>query len=343
MNQRVTQRDVARRAGVSHVTVSLALRGDPSTPTRTCTRIKAIAAKLGYSPDPMLAALSVYRKSQRPAAYQANIGWINGFADPEKLYEVGDFALYHAGAKQRTRELGYVLEEIRLCDTAYNMNRLRRMLDARSIRGLILAPTTPAGELHLDISALSVVRLGYSFRFPVVNTVTSAQFRTMLMTMQVLINRGYRRIGGLFAVDGQERTSFHFLGGFLAAQSQIPESSRVPPLLLTPDSDRKRIISDWAVKEKLDCVVGSGVRADYELLLDAGLKVPEDIGYADTSLAEDEALLSGMHQNGRKIGRSAVDLLVSMMQRSETGACAIPSHWLIEPSWLEGKTLKPLL
>ena len=88
-------------------------------------------------------------------------------------------------------------------------------------------------------------------------------------------------------------------------------------------------------------MVGAGAYTYYaELLADTGLKTPEDIGYADVALAEDEQFLSGMHQNARRIGSAAVDLLVSMMQRSETGACAVPSHWLIEASWLEGKTLK---
>ena len=340
MRIRVTQRDVAREAGVSHVTVSLALRGDPSIPHQTTRKIKTIAAKLGYTPDPMLSALSAYRKSQRPAAYHANLGWINNYAEPERLYDVGDFARYHAGAKQRARELGYVLEEICLRDFAYNMDRLRRMLDARGIRGLILAPTTPAGELHMDISNFSVVRLGYSFRFPVVHTVTSAQFRTMLTTMQRLIMRGYRRIGMMLVDDSLERTSFNFLGGFLAAQSQMPDATHVPPFYVDRHEGEKKALLKWIEKHAVDCVIGIASQPHYKMVAATGLRMPEDIGYADIALAEDEKFLSGMHQNARKIGGSAVELLVSMMPRGETGSSEVPSHWLIEPSWLEGQTLK---
>ncbi len=76
MKPRVTQRDVARKAGVSHVTVSLALRGSPSSTEQTRNRIVKIADTLGYSPDPMLTALSSYRKQNRPEAYHANIAWL---------------------------------------------------------------------------------------------------------------------------------------------------------------------------------------------------------------------------------------------------------------------------
>ena len=102
-------------------------------------RIEAIAVKLGYAPDPMLSALSAYRKSQRPAAFHANIGWINNHARPEDLY-ASDFLRYYQGAGERAKQLGYALEEIRLADISFNMKRLGRILDATGVKGLLLAP-----------------------------------------------------------------------------------------------------------------------------------------------------------------------------------------------------------
>ena len=51
---RVSLRDVARSVGVSHVTVSLALRGDPRVSAARRKEVEIAAKRLGYRPDPML-------------------------------------------------------------------------------------------------------------------------------------------------------------------------------------------------------------------------------------------------------------------------------------------------
>ena len=56
--RRVTQLDVAREAGVHRSTVSLAFRNHPSIPAETRERVMRVAKKLGYTIDPMLAALA---------------------------------------------------------------------------------------------------------------------------------------------------------------------------------------------------------------------------------------------------------------------------------------------
>ncbi len=67
MNELVTMAHVAKRAGVHVTTVSLALRNHPSLPEHTKERIRALAAEMGYRPDPSLRALMAYRKRQRHA------------------------------------------------------------------------------------------------------------------------------------------------------------------------------------------------------------------------------------------------------------------------------------
>ncbi len=47
----ITIKDIARQAGVSHPTVSRALRSDPLVAAETTSRIKRIASELGYVPS----------------------------------------------------------------------------------------------------------------------------------------------------------------------------------------------------------------------------------------------------------------------------------------------------
>jgi DNA-binding LacI/PurR family transcriptional regulator len=335
MNSRVTQRDIAREAGVSHVTVSLALRGDPGIPARTQKRIKKIADLLGYAPDPMLTALSFYRKQQRPAAYQANIAWLRNHprSDTDTW---GDFLRYYEGAKTRATELGYMLDEIEYHD----YKQLRRVLAARNITGLILSPSHIAGaSFHFDLSRYSAIRLGYSYGHPLLNTVANSQFRTALTAMQKAAALGYRRIGTILTEEVDERTSWHFLGGFLAGQHLLPKKDWIPPFYASPRMELAPAVHDWIVKEKIDCLVAAGYGALYRELVRRGVDFPRSIGYIDTQLAANDEYLSGIHQNSREIGSAAVDLLVSMMHRNDTGIPAIPSHLLIEGSWRDGKTV----
>jgi LacI family transcriptional regulator len=339
MSTRVTQRDIALKAGVSHVTVSLALRHDPGIPEKTRRRIEKIAAALGYSPDPMLTALSSYRQQKRPAAYHANIAWlVNSPVAGSK--GVGDFLCYYEGAKARAAQLGYVLEEINLVEYA-DFNRLRRLLEARNITGLILSPSLPTGaEFRFDLARYCAIRLGYSYRYPFLNTVANSQFRTALLTMQKVAAMGYQRIGTILTEDVDERTSWHFLGGYLAGQHFVPKRNWISPFYNSPDTELAPAVLDWINREKIDCFIAAGYARLHHDLLALGLDIPGKVGYANTQVAEGDDFFSGMHQNPRQIGVAAVNLLISMMHANETGVPAIPAHVLIEGTWHEGKTLR---
>ncbi|MDR1281730.1 MAG: LacI family DNA-binding transcriptional regulator [Opitutaceae bacterium] len=71
---RVTLADIARRAGVSRVAVSYALREGTGTSAGTRERIRAIAKELGYRPDPGLTRLMARLHEDRRARGQDRRG-----------------------------------------------------------------------------------------------------------------------------------------------------------------------------------------------------------------------------------------------------------------------------
>jgi len=95
---RITQEDVARGAGVTRTTVSMALRADKSIPEKTRNKILRISAKLGYRPDPMLLALAVYRSSSRPATFEGTLAWLINSTFGYDWRQVTQFCDYHFGA-----------------------------------------------------------------------------------------------------------------------------------------------------------------------------------------------------------------------------------------------------
>lgn len=62
-DRQVTLKQIALEAGVSVMTVSRALRNQPSSASATRQRIQQIAERLGYRPNPLVSALMSYRRS----------------------------------------------------------------------------------------------------------------------------------------------------------------------------------------------------------------------------------------------------------------------------------------
>ena len=60
---RITLHDIAKKAGVSVATVSLALRGRGDISLKRAEEIRALAQTMGYRPNPLLASLASKRFS----------------------------------------------------------------------------------------------------------------------------------------------------------------------------------------------------------------------------------------------------------------------------------------
>ena len=61
MTPRIRLKDIAEKAGLSVAAVSMALKDHRSLPASTIKKVKALAKKMGYAPDPALSALAAYR------------------------------------------------------------------------------------------------------------------------------------------------------------------------------------------------------------------------------------------------------------------------------------------
>ena len=112
-SRRITVYDIAEKLGVSHATVSLALRNHPGISRQRREQVKKIAEAMGYAPDPHLAALAAYRRAKAPAEIRSAIAWVNHWEQPERLRKLREFDLYWRGASEAAKRLGYNLEEIR--------------------------------------------------------------------------------------------------------------------------------------------------------------------------------------------------------------------------------------
>ena len=338
-NGRVTQEDVARKAGVTRATVSMALKGTPSIPLGTRKRIGAIAKKLGYAPDPMLSALAVYRSQNRPASFHGNLAWIVNSSFGYDWRKVRQFVEYHEGATNRAKHHGFQIEIFDLNEDHMTADRLGVIFRTRNIRGCLLCPQPrSATTLSLPWDAFSSITFGYTLASPHLNTVISTQYQDAQMTMHEVLKRGYRRVGLFLNTEHNYRTNENYLAGYLIANSAAPQKNRVPRCEAAYDDvDKVRL---WIDRYKPDAVVACGGAQCLSTFKRLGQSIPQDLGVAFPNLSAGEKQLSGVVEKSREIGAVAIDMLVAMMQRGERGIPELPLRVHVEGKWQEGGTLR---
>ena len=341
-SKRVTLRDLAKQLGVSHTTVSLALRDHPSILPARRAQIKQLAEKEGYRPDPFLSALSVYRLQNRPASFHSTLAWVNRWNHPEDLRAKKEFDAYWRGGSETAERLGYRLEDIRW-PANISATRFEQIMLTRGIQGLLVPPHPEVPDWgNFDWNKFSIIRLGMSVPEPDSNVVTSDHQRAVLMAFEKMNRHGYQRTGLVVCADFDRHLGGNYIGGFAAAQKLFKFQHILPPLLTNetvylkqPDKARQ-LLAKWLEQHRPDAILSAVVEVPL-MIRELGYRIPEDIAVAGSS--RDVPVDAGINQNPEDIGRIAVQMLVSQINLNERGVPAVPCRTLVESSWQEGKSL----
>ncbi|HEV8073931.1 MAG TPA: LacI family DNA-binding transcriptional regulator, partial [Opitutaceae bacterium] len=132
----ITMRQVAQAAGFAVSTVSKALRNDPTIPEARCREIQALARRLGYRPNPMVATLMAQLHHRRRSNDPHNIAWIDLWpSSGDKDVAMGAAPILR-GARERAQEMGYGIEVYPVTRDQMSPERLRRVLTSRGQWGL---------------------------------------------------------------------------------------------------------------------------------------------------------------------------------------------------------------
>lgn len=340
-NRRVTLRDIARKVGVSHTTVSRALNNSREVSEKMKNRIKLQAEKMGYTPDPLLSALSHYRLTSKEKPVQSALAWLNSWKHPERMRENKEFNLYWEGAKETAKRMGFILEEFSTYQTP--QRRLERIFKARNILGILIGPAydlssdgAPADLNDFAWKDFSVVRFGRTTAHPPTHFVTSAQTSNTINTFNAICERGYLRIG----YAGLLRSMRIFESGYHIAQQHLPKNRRLPPLFFNKEKSiyqQEDRLHKWVEKTRPDAIITDGDELLY-MLPELGYRVPEDIALATTSI-HDTAINAGIDQNPKEIGRTAIRTLVALVNEQNFGIPKNRNEILIEGTWADGTML----
>jgi len=340
MSANVTLQDVADRAGVHRSTVSLALRDHPRISPEVRRNVQAIAHELGYRVNPLVAALMQSRRSGQ-ATKDVVLAFVTSYPTRDGWRPLRhDRPDFFPGAVARARDFGYRLEPFWCREPGVSPRRFCDILSNRGITGMIIG-RLPPGQRALDLEwdRFSSVALGMTLREPRLHHVTENHFSTVSQAMQRCLERGYRRIGFVFSeANDSPRVGDRWLGAYLRQQLAYPAKDR---LAVCPgDPADAATFSTWVRRERPDAILATHGRHILGWLQDLKLRVPRDVGVVDLE-NRPESTCAGIHYDPAKVGALAVEMLVGLMHRNETGVPADPHEVLLTGQWRDGTTLPP--
>ena len=323
----VTIRQLARQCGFAVATVSYALRNNPKIPPATIARVHAMAEKMGYRPNPRVAALMAHIRRARPVATGERIAFI-------WLARAAPYLRMHEGAKQRAEQLGYELEDFALRDHGPNPARLERILRTRRITGVVLSPLD-SGEssfaLDWDWSRFSPAIIGNAVSTPELHHAGHHHFGGMRLALQKLVARGRRRIAAIFESEVNERARRAWSAAFL---EHHPSRASARRWLQAIDVVEPRGLRRWLAARRPEALITT--RDMLRRLEAAGLELHDKI--TETVLLNwtpDAREFGGVDQCEEFIAANAVDLVVGQLHRNE---CGVPEHvkmLLFPGKWVE--------
>jgi LacI family transcriptional regulator len=335
----VTLRTIGKAAGVAASTVSRALRNHPDVSPAERRRIQELARGMGYRPDPEVGRLMAHLRRARPQRRGARLAFVvPGFTRIAHGRPRTKIEQMIRGAESRASVHGYGLEVFWPRDTpGLTLSRLRRILRARGIVGVVFAPMEQGAEaLAFDLDGFAAVAIGYSIRDPNLHRVCAHHFNLMKGAVEELLRRGFRRLGLILLRRFEDGSNNLLSAAFLYEQTRMPRGSEIPILLLE-DEAAAPAIADWLAKQRPEVVLAPGqLHAHFAPL---GLQIPRDVGFVSLDLADLPSTLAGMDLGHHACGEHAVDLVVSELSLNHVGLPAQPIVTMVPGAWRPGGSL----
>lgn len=230
---RVSLQAIARKAGVSAMTVSRVLRNSPRVAAATKRRVLAAARALRYEPNPHLARMMHLVRSAKQARIRAIIAVIREYMPQDDLLSASYQYVPIEPMRLRAQAHGYDVEEFWLGRDGLTPRRLQKILHARGIEGVIVSPQSvqlPCSRI--DYSPFAAVTFGYAMREPALHMCAGNMTLGIQLAADQLMARGYRRVGVAVTQWIVNRSLFGYTGGLFHWQQHLAPEDRVPLLLL---------------------------------------------------------------------------------------------------------------
>jgi LacI family transcriptional regulator len=321
--------DVARAAKVSLATASMALRQQGNMTVATRESVQRIAEKIGYRPN--LAASMLARRKNEAILTQIPLAVIGmGIKDRYAFPATNFVPTFTKHAVKR----GFLVEEP---GAAYpTVSKLLRVLYHRGVRGIVLSHDFDTSQLTVeDVKPFCFLVHGQPSKKTPFHRVSTEVFEAARFLWETMWQRGYRRIGAVLfrhALDIQD--DFAREAAVLNCQERYG-APRLP--IFTGALADSAGMAHWRKEARPDAVIAFS-SWQYQVLLEAGFKIPEETGFAALHVEQD-GRVCGMYEDFDELGRMTAAQLENMIRHHETGFPVRPHQLLVSEVFREGTTL----
>lgn len=306
-----TLRTIAELAGVHVSTVSRVLNNTTGIGMRTAgeetaNRIREIATRVGYTPNPHATGLRTSRSS------------LVGVLVPRLVDIV--LATVYEGIEEACASFGFSTFVANTGDDAIAQRLRTEMVLARRVDGMIFGDAHIDGRFLDEIADRGVPFLLVSRRAGSHPSVTCDDYRGGQLAAGHLLELGHRKVGVIagepYASTGIDRSA-GFIETFAAAGFKIPKS-RIVHTHFDTDGGRvgmSRLLAARTIPTAVFAVNDFAAIGAMGAIRDAGLRVPSDIaiiGYNDVPLAP-AVNLSTVRSPMHDMGTRAAHLLMKRL------------------------------
>lgn len=323
----VTLNDIARRLGISKMTVSRALRGEEHVAVGTKEKVVRTALEIGYRPDPEIAKLMTHMRQSKTRRAPPTLAFVWAENDPAPTPASWQQKLLR-GARKQAERLGFELQEFHLQGRGMTGRRLSSILEARGISGLILSPLVSRTRGHVTIAweKFACVVIGLGFARPALHRVHHHHYLGMMTTLRMLRKKGFRRIGFYCGSTINERMFRAWSSSFLAHHPL----AKVAGLLALRKTPSKVDFLEWIEKANPEVVIDGGhIVVEWLKNLPIAKRPP----LVTLGWRADYPQVPGIDQQPEVLGAAAVDLLVAQYQQNEKGIPKAPRIVMTEGFW----------
>jgi DNA-binding LacI/PurR family transcriptional regulator len=328
----ITIKDVARKAGVAHTTVSRALRGSSLISPETTERVRQIAVEMGYQPSAAARSL----KTNRSQVLGVIVSSIDDPFFSEILQGIDDAA----------QQSGYSLFIAASQRDPQREHSIVRIMREHRVDGVIVCSTPFSPEHSKQLRS-------YEIPIVVINNQSAEDYRYSIyhddldgsrQVMDHLIGLGHRRIAYLgYAHSG--RTNLKRLGGYResmqAAGLVVEDGFEFNAEASTPQGGQSAVAHFLALSRRptaLFCYNDMLAIGVLRGLQEAGLRVPEDCSVAGfdniTFSSYTTPPLTTFDQPKRTIGEQAARLVLGLLDQSGDAGAPGPKIQTLKGSLL---------
>lgn len=346
---RITLSDIARHAGMSKTTVSLALRNSPSVSKATRERIRSLAEELGYRRNFAQAEAAAHRWKSHPR-FRGTLAYLHfprRWGEP--LTEKGgpEAAARFAGFSSNAERLSYKAEFFSL-NSITHCSRIHLTLQNRGIHGICLGPVfDPATLDALHLSDFSVVSAHTGTIATPFHQVRFDWFEAFRTVIEKVVQRGYRHIGVALLDDTNAPTTEQlFAGALYHAHLLQPKGVEVVTRMFqnrsnsdqATDLDQDTFLQ-WVADHHFDAIIGFN-SLFYRWLGPSQRQPTGPIGFAAIiARAQSRFNVSGTFEEAGRAGRVALVKLHGLLDVAQTGLPRSTRIELLRLPWHESDTL----